>query len=217
MDHHRNLLLRSDKSLPESPNLKRFIPQIEKAEFELLNCEVTGEYVGIAFDGTTRLGEAINTTGRWCDSNFDLQMRLLDFHTLKTHVDNVRLATHITEVTRVRNLPIRMLVNIARDSVSVNGAACRRLMQVFTNATDTLCMCRMAVGVWESEGAEEGDGVVEAVGCGYLEGQKGTREEEGDRRSDNRRKVDRGEMDADENGVEGRGRESDAETADWQN
>ena len=24
----------------------------------------------------------------------------------------------------------------------------------------------MAVGVWESEGAEEGDGVVEAVGCG---------------------------------------------------
>ena len=49
--------------------------------------EVDDQYVGIAFDGTTRLGEAINTTGRWCTKDFCIRMRLLDFTTLKQHVD----------------------------------------------------------------------------------------------------------------------------------
>ena len=58
IDHHRPLLQRAGHSLPASPNLTGFIPKIEKAELATLQSELDGQYVGLAFDGTTRLGEA---------------------------------------------------------------------------------------------------------------------------------------------------------------
>ena len=47
------------------------------------NGELLDEYIGVAFDGTTRLGEAINTTARWCPKDLKIKMRLIDFTTLK--------------------------------------------------------------------------------------------------------------------------------------
>ena len=109
-----------------------------------------GQYVGIGFDGTTRLGEAINTTGRWCTKDFKIVQRLLDFTTTEKHVDNVQLAALITNVImHHRQIPLDHLVNIARDSVSVNGAACRRLKTTFTSAADSLCICHTLCHVGE--------------------------------------------------------------------
>ena len=68
-----------------------------KVYFMLLNKEMEGQYVGMGFDGTTRLGEAICTTGRWCTKGFYLVKRLLDFTTALKHVNNVQLAGHIVE------------------------------------------------------------------------------------------------------------------------
>eukprot|EP00967_Tisochrysis_lutea_P016461 scaffold18545_cov32-Tisochrysis_lutea.AAC.2 len=42
--------------------------------------EIANQNFSISFDGTTRLGEALNVTGRWCTSNFELVKRLLAFH-----------------------------------------------------------------------------------------------------------------------------------------
>ena len=142
IDNHNNLLQRAGHSIPNSANLRLFIPRIEEAENKLLDSEMANEYIGVSFDGTTRLGEAINTTGRWCNSKFELKKRLLDFTTLETHVNNVRLAAHITNtVMQVHKIPLDHLVSLARDSVSVNGAACRRLKLTFTSAADSLCIC----------------------------------------------------------------------------
>ena len=73
----------------------------------------------------------------------------------------------------------------------------------------------MAVGVWESEGTDTGEGVVETIGSRQTEER---RENGGDEREwggDNNRTVDRGEMDTEENGMEGKGRESDTEARGW--
>lgn len=52
----------------------------------------------------------------------------------------MRLAAHITNITmQQRRVPLAHVVNIARDSASVNGAACRRLRTTFTSAADSLC------------------------------------------------------------------------------
>ena len=61
----------------------------------------------------------------------------------------MQLATHVTEVTRQRGIPLVHVVNLARDSVSVNGAACRRLQNVFTSAADSLCVCHTLCHVGE--------------------------------------------------------------------
>ena len=150
IDDHKLLLQRAGFSVPESPNLKRFIPRIELAEDTLLNSELLDQYIGISFDGTTRLGEAINTTGRWCTNNFMLVMRLLDFTTYERHVNNVQLAAHITNlVMQRRGIPLDHVVNLARDSVAVNGAVCRRLKLTFSSAADSLCFCHTLCHVGE--------------------------------------------------------------------
>ena len=150
IDDHRRLLERSGVSVPDHRHLTKFIPRIEEEEDKLINAEIAGQYIGVAFDGTTRLGEAINTTGRWCTHDFKLVKRLLDFTTLKKHVDNVQLAAHITNLLmQQRQVPLTYVVNLARDSVSVNGAACRRLKLTFTSAADSLCFCHTLCHVGE--------------------------------------------------------------------
>ena len=149
IDHHHHLLQRAGHSLPASAHLGRFIPKIEAAEIARLKGELEGQHIGIAFDGTTRLGEAINTTARWCGSDFQINMRLLDISTLEKHVNNIDLAAHEVEVTRLRGIPAARIVNIARDSCSVNGAACRRLLITFTSAVDTLCFSHTLCHVGE--------------------------------------------------------------------
>ena len=69
----------------------------------------------------------------------------------------------------------------------------------------------MAVGVWESEGTDKGERGVEAVSSRQTEGRA-----ERERGGNNNRTMDRGEMDADENGMEGWGREGDTDARGWQ-
>jgi hypothetical protein len=86
----RNRLNRTGLSIPfptlpqrvctdeSASHLKIFIPKIEKAELDLLVSELKDQYIGIAFDGTSRLGEAINVTARWCSADFEIVMRFED-------------------------------------------------------------------------------------------------------------------------------------------
>lgn len=150
IDKHKQLLQRSGFSLPASTHLASFIPKIEEKEDKLIDAELFDQYIAIAFDGTTRLGEAINTTARWCNEDFQLVKRLLDFTTLEKHANAERLAAHITNVImHHHHVPLDHLINIARDSVSVNGAACRRLKNTFTSAADTMCICHTLCHVGE--------------------------------------------------------------------
>ena len=150
VDRLRRLLQRAGHALTGSQHLRMFIPQILEAEEKRLAEELADQFIGVAFDGTTRLGEAINVTGRWCTANFQLLMRLLDFTTLLKHVNNKGLAAHITNMLMTeRRVPLAHVVNFARDSVSVNGAACRRLMGTFTSAADTVCFCHTLCHVGE--------------------------------------------------------------------
>jgi hypothetical protein len=81
-DAFRPLLERAGVTLTGSQHLQAFLPKIESEEIELLIKELFEQYIAIAFDGTTRLGEALNITGRWCSADFYLRLRLLDFTTL---------------------------------------------------------------------------------------------------------------------------------------
>ena len=150
-DMFRPLLQRAGFSLTAATHLTVFIPKIEAVEMNLLISELADQYVGIAFDGTTRLGEAVNTTGRWCPADFHLRKRLLDFTTLETHMNNVQLAAHETDViVRQCRIPPPNVVCFARDSVSANGAACRRLQVAFANAVDMLCLCHTCCHVGDN-------------------------------------------------------------------
>jgi hypothetical protein len=74
-----------------------YISLIEVQELKRLIEEAKGEHLNISFDGTTRLGEAINTTARWCSDEFWIVRRLVMFATTARHVDARDLAALITE------------------------------------------------------------------------------------------------------------------------
>lgn len=143
LDFFKPILELAELSVGTSSDLAaEYIPLIEMREFKLLKSEVCGQYLGIAFDGTSRLGEAVNITGRFCTSNFKLEKRLLRFVTSKLHLKANEFAAIITRVLCTElGVDPRMLVALARDSVLVNGAACRILQQgVFNTAENQMCI-----------------------------------------------------------------------------
>ena len=149
-DQFRPLLQRIGFALTNHTHLKAFIPQIEQKQITIIKQELEGQYVSIVFDGTTRLGEAVNVVGRWCTSDFRLTHRLLDFTTFFKHLDAAGLAVYVNDLLgRERGVPAMKLVGFSRDSCSTNGAACRRLMVNYTSAVDMLCICHTLCHVGE--------------------------------------------------------------------
>ena len=66
LDKFRALLEREGHSLTSATTMSAmYVPKIHLHERELLIKEMLGELISISFDGTTRLGEAINVISRW--------------------------------------------------------------------------------------------------------------------------------------------------------
>lgn len=143
LQYFRPLLELANVPLTDESNLAAtYIPQIEAREFLQLRRELNGEFLGIAFDGTSRLGEAVNITGRVCSVDFKIVMRLLRFLTAKLHLNAPEFSSIVTRVICSElGLNPEDVVCISRDSVLVNGAACRLLQQgAFCYAENQLCI-----------------------------------------------------------------------------
>ena len=54
------LIERANVSLVDVSHMRMYVPQIESREFDLLKSEVRDRFIGIAFDGTSRLGWGSN-------------------------------------------------------------------------------------------------------------------------------------------------------------
>lgn len=128
-----------------------YIPLIESEEFKRVKAEVKDEFIGIAFDGTSRLGEAVNLTGRYCTCDFNIEYRLLRFITSKLHLKAREFAPMITRIM-CSELAVdpSQVVCLSRDSVLVNGATCRILQEgLFNCAENQLCIAHTLNNVGE--------------------------------------------------------------------
>ena len=138
----RPLLERGGVSLTERSHLAgTYIPRIDARENGLISVEMRDSYIGIHFDGTTRLGEAICMTGRICTTDFQLITRLLSFVTTEKHTNAPQLASLLTNRLGKLGIPYDFVINVSRDSASTNGAACNLMLaNPLINASDTLCI-----------------------------------------------------------------------------
>ena len=129
----------------------QYIPIVEAEEVKRLKGEITGQFLGISFDGTSRLGEAVNITGRFCTESFSLEHRLLRFITSRLHMKAKEFASMITRVLCSElNVDSSMVVCLSRDSVLVNGAACRILQEgLFYCAENQMCIAHTLNNVGE--------------------------------------------------------------------
>lgn len=124
--------------VPSDSNMRNWIPVVHKAEVCEMGKEVEKEALCIAFDGTTRLGEMIAVSARWCDSDFDLRHRAMCIHTLAKSPKAVALANHLSGCISKRASDANIM-GFVRDSVSVNGSALEKVKGSYITACDILC------------------------------------------------------------------------------
>lgn len=140
VDMLRPLLERTGYSLTASTHLSSLIPKVEAMEMARLLAELDGQRCSLAFDGTTRLGEALNIVARFCTEGFVLEQRLVRFLTLARHADGAALAGVISSlVLQQLRMPIDSIVGFLRDSAAVNGSAIG-MLGMFTSAANIMCV-----------------------------------------------------------------------------
>ena len=136
------LLQRAGQPLTQRAHMMRMVPKVEAKEFATVLDEITDMYCTAIFDGTTRVGEALNVIVRYCTADFYVVQRLVAFITLQKHMNATQMANLLMQLFLTKlQIKIENLVATARDSASVNGAAVRRLGTTFTNAANILCVC----------------------------------------------------------------------------
>jgi hypothetical protein len=140
-DMIRPLLEHASHPLTDSRNLGRtYIPLIQERELKRLRKELLKQWFALIFDGTTRLGEAINMVTRSITDEFQICMRLIAFKTLKVHVDGPGLYRLILKTLQMDlGLNLDDCVAWGRDSCATNGVAVDNLMPHSTNAVSMLC------------------------------------------------------------------------------
>lgn len=141
----RPLLERGGMSLTDSAHLGSMIPRIHEREIDLVTQEIVGQYVTLIFDGTTRLGEAVNVVYRFCPADFSgITQRLVDFTTMEKHMNGNELGRHLVNVITVKTkTPYSNLVGSARDSCATNGAGLRVIQPFFPAMVNVLCYSHM--------------------------------------------------------------------------
>ena len=77
IDKLRDLLERGGNRLTDSSHLRQHIPLILKQETERLKEEIATRDLGLIFDGSTRLGEAIVIIVRFVSDNWSIVQRLI--------------------------------------------------------------------------------------------------------------------------------------------
>ena len=141
IDMLRNLLEREGHALTHSSELSAtYIPQIEDRELKCVVKELLEQYFAVIFDGTTRLGEAINVVTRSITDDFMIRMRLVAFKTTKVHCDGDALFRLILNTLQTKlGLNLDYCVAYARDSCATNHSAVNLLMPASANALNMLC------------------------------------------------------------------------------
>ena len=77
------LLERVGQPLTQRAHMMRMVPKVEAKEFATVLDEISGMLVTAIFDGTTRVGEALNVILRYCTADFHVVQRLVAFVTLQ--------------------------------------------------------------------------------------------------------------------------------------
>jgi hypothetical protein len=144
----RPVLERSGFSLTDRSHLASVIPKILLLEKQRIEQEIFDQYITFIFDGTTRLGEAVNIIYRYCPSDFSgVKLRLVDFTTLLKHMDGTELGQHLNEVlSSVVKVPFKCLVGASRDSCATNGAGLRLIKPLLPALFDFMCYSHMLHG-----------------------------------------------------------------------
>ena len=132
IDKLRDLLERGGNRLTDSSHLRQHIPLILKQETERLKEEIATRDLGLIFDGSTRLGEAIVIIVRFVSDNWSIVQRHIRLDICAKSVNAQDLAHVLNDCLSVDyQVQGNSLLATMKDGASVNQAALNHIKFVF--------------------------------------------------------------------------------------
>ena len=140
IDELRDLLERGGNRLTDSSHLRQHIPLILKQETERLKEEIATRDLGLIFDGSTRLGEAIVIIVRFVSDNWSIVQRLIRLDICPKSVNAQDLAHVLNDCLSV-DYQVRgnSLLATMKDGASVNQTALNHIKFVFPKMLSVVC------------------------------------------------------------------------------
>jgi len=115
------------------------IPFIRSHEISLIKDEMAERNIGILFDGTTHLGEALTIVVRFVD-DWEIRQRLIHLQLLTKIMTGEEIARELVHTVPTEyGVTGNHLVATMRDRVSANGVAMRTIKVLFPNILDLGC------------------------------------------------------------------------------
>ena len=102
LEHFRKLLEEHAFCLSDRRHTSDIIPFISLQEHACIKEEISGQYVSVIFDGTTRLGEAMAIVLQFVDSKWELQQRLVRLQLLAKSMTGEEIAQELVNVLSVQ-------------------------------------------------------------------------------------------------------------------
>ena len=140
IDKLRDLLEKGGNRLTNSSHLRQHIPLTLKQETERLKEEIATRDLGLVFDGSTRLGEAIVIIVRFVSDNWSIVQRLIRLDICTKSVNAQDLAHVLNDCLSV-DYQVRgnSLLATMKDGASVNQAALNHIKFVFPKMFIVVC------------------------------------------------------------------------------
>ena len=140
IDHHRKLFEKYGFGLTDATHLSDLIPLVQQNEFDLLDEEFKGLHVSVIFDAAAYDGECLGVLLR-AVKNFQLLQRAVNVSMFVETFNNRNVAAELMYVlvNRMR-IGMELVMGWQYDRASVNKAAIRTLIQVFTSSVGVPCI-----------------------------------------------------------------------------
>ena len=103
LNHFRGLLEENALLLSDRRQMADIVPFIFSQEQKLIKQEISGKYLSIVFDGTTRLGEAMAIIVRYVDSEWCIQQRLIRLQMLEKSMNGEEIARVLIDTREREN------------------------------------------------------------------------------------------------------------------
>jgi len=101
LEYFRDLLEEGAYRLMDRYHMSELVPFVLKQEQQQLRAEISGKFVSVIFDGTTRLGEALAIVLRFISKDWTIEQQLVHLQMLAKSLSSEEIAREVTSVLSV--------------------------------------------------------------------------------------------------------------------
>lgn len=116
------------------------IPYILNEEVAHIKSEINGKFVGVVFDGTTHICEALAVVIRFISDSWVIEQRLIGIQLLAKSLSGEEIAREVISLLSTKfGIGPKYLISAMRDRASANNVAMRTIKVVYSNVLDVGC------------------------------------------------------------------------------